>query len=66
MSNPDRQRILREVGPRAAEAEKETGAELGKQLKGQEDAELEAAQRPSHDEPTPAAESDDGPPRPRR
>ena len=66
MSNPNRQRILRETGPHAAEAEKESGAAQAKHAKGQEDAELDAAQKRSPDEPAPVAERDDGPPRPRR
>lgn len=66
MSNPDRQRILRRTGPDPAEAERQSGAAKSREAKRQEDAELEAEQRPSPDEPTPLAENPEGPPRPRR
>jgi hypothetical protein len=66
MSGEERQRILRRAGKNEpAEAERQEGARTSR-----EQATAERAQREAKDdaavEPTPVAESGDGPPRPRR
>lgn len=66
MSGEERQRILRRAGKNEpAEAELQEGAKSSR-----EQATRDAAEREARDdaavEPTPVAESDDGPPRPRR
>ena len=66
MSGEERQRILRRAGKNEpAEAERQEGA-----LASREQAAAEDAGRKADDdaavEPTPVAESGDGPPRPRR
>ena len=66
MSGEERQRILRRAGHNdPADAEQEEHARASR-----EQASAEEARRQAEDdeavEPTPVAESDDGPPRPRR
>jgi hypothetical protein len=63
MSNLERQRVLREAGPRPAQAEKEISAAEAKE-EGARTPEEEAP--PSPEEPRPLAEDPGGPPRPRR
>ena len=66
MSGEERQRILRRAGHNdPADAERQEGARSSR-----EQANVEEARREAEDdaavEPTPVAESGDGPPRPRR
>jgi hypothetical protein len=66
MSGEERQRILRRAGnAEPAEAERQEGARTSREQASAE----EAGRRAEDDaavEPTPVAESGDGPPRPRR
>jgi hypothetical protein len=62
----ERQRILREQGSRPAEAEKEESAEAGREKLGRSEAERQAEQAESPDQPMPRAEDDPSTPRPRR
>jgi hypothetical protein len=68
MSNEERQRVIREAGFRPAEAETEERARTGKEAMGEEEAELqrEAPDDAGESRPTPLAEDETGPPRPRR
>jgi hypothetical protein len=66
MSGEERQRILRRAGHNdPAEAERQEGARLSRERATAEDAER-LAEDDAAVEPTPVAESGDGPPRPRR
>lgn len=66
MSGEERQRILRKAGNNEpAEAEKEESARASREQASAEDAAREAEDDAAV-EPTPVAESGDGPPRPRR
>jgi hypothetical protein len=65
MSGEERQRILRRAGENEpAEAEKQEGARASREQANAEEARREAEDDAT--EPTPATESGDGPPRPRR
>jgi len=66
MSNEERQRTLREAGPRPAQAEKEEDARRGRERLGRLQGERETEDRGSPDEPKPLAEDDETRPRPRR
>jgi len=66
MSNEERQRILREAGPRPAQAEKEEGARASKQELARQEVEAQGEQRPASDQPKPLPEDDESRPRPRR
>jgi hypothetical protein len=66
MSGEERQRILRRAGHNdPAEAEKQQGARASREQASAEEARREAEDDEAV-EPTPVAESGDGPPRPRR
>jgi len=66
MSGEERQRILRRAGNNEpAEAEKQESARASREQVGAEEANREAEDDAAV-EPTPVAESGDGPPRPRR
>lgn len=66
MSGEERQRILRRAGHNEpAEAEKQESARTTREQASAEEANREAEDDAAV-EPTPVAESDDGPPRPRR
>jgi hypothetical protein len=66
MSGEERQRILRRAGHNdPAEAERQENARASREQANAEEAEREA-QDDAAVEPTPVAESEDGPPRPRR
>ena len=66
MSGEERQRELREAGPRPAQAEKESGADEGREALGRQEAERRAEQERSPDRPTPLPEDEPDRPRPRR
>lgn len=66
MSGEERQRILRRAGHNdPADAERQEGARASREQASAEEARREA-EGDATDTPTPAAETDDGPPRPRR
>lgn len=66
MSGEERQRILRRAGNNEpAEAERQEGARTSREQTSVKQAQREAADDAAAP-PTPVAESDDGPPRPRR
>jgi hypothetical protein len=66
MSGEERQRILRRAGHNdPAEAERQEKAHASREQASAEDAGRQAEDDAAV-EPTPVAESDDGPPRPRR
>ena len=67
MSAEERQRILRRAGHNdPAEAERQEDAHASREQASAEEAGREAGDDAAAVGPTPAAESDDGPPRPRR
>ena len=66
MSGEERQRILRRAGHNdPVEAERQEGARASREQASEEEARREAEDDAAV-EPTPVAESGDGPPRPRR
>ena len=66
MSGEERQRILRRAGHSdPAEAELQEGARASREQAGREEG-VREAEDDAAVEPTPVAESGDGPPRPRR
>ncbi|HLM08359.1 MAG TPA: hypothetical protein VK307_01520 [Thermoleophilaceae bacterium] len=66
MSGEERQRELREQGSRPAEAQKEDEARRGREALRREQAQQDAGEHRSPDEPAPMAERDADRPAPRR